>query len=170
MSEGWYPRYFQSNVTVLNNAARKKKSVKVKMIGLQGCLTYGVRTRFEWTALTEDINEGCEKEKIRVRPSWQQVEDLSELEEELEWADKRPNRIIIVCSVPSQIGNDKTIMRQVEDICQGREHVELTFSEAGNAASMLFESMSITAPGSGGGGHPSGGGGETRVSAPSPAT
>ena len=69
MSEGWYPRYFQSNVTVLNNAARKKKSVKVKMIGLQGCLTYGVRTRFEWTALTEDINEGCEKGKIHVRPS-----------------------------------------------------------------------------------------------------
>ena len=91
------------------------------------------------------------------------MEDLGELEEELEWADKRPNRIIIVYSVPSQIGNDRTIMRQVEDICQGREHVELTFSEAGNAASMLFESMTITAPGhpttgSGGGGGGSGGG------------
>ena len=66
----------------------------------------------------------------------------------MEWADKKPNRVVIICSCPSRIDDDETIMRKVEEMCNGKGNVELTFSEAGNAASALFESMTI----SGGGG------------------
>ena len=51
----------------------------------------------------------------------------------------------------AQIDADETIMRQVEEMCNGKANVELTFSEAGNAASALFESMTISGGGGGGG-------------------
>ena len=43
--EFWYPRYFMSNETVLKNIYRKNSSVVVKMMGIQGDLTFGKRTR-----------------------------------------------------------------------------------------------------------------------------
>ena len=75
-----------------------------------------------------------ESGKIKVRPKWLQVE-LDDAEEELEWADKKPNRVLVLCSCPSQIGEDKAIMDKVKAMCQGKPNVEITFSEAGNATS-----------------------------------
>ena len=90
-----------------------------------------------------------QKGKIPVRPKWLQI-SFEDLEEELEWVQKPgKQRALVICSCPSQIDDDKTIMRQVEEICKGRDNVELTFSEAGSATSQLFENMSF---GGGGGG------------------
>ena len=158
-NEAWYMRYFNVNESALNNLRRKNANTAIKMVGIQGDLQYGLRTRHEWTCLQEDINQSIAQGKIRGRPMWSQI-DFKDLKEELKWAQKSSwwggmrrapstKRAIIVCSCPSQIGNDKTIMRQVEKICEGRSNVELTFSEAGNASSELFVNMSI---GGGGGG------------------
>ena len=65
-NEQWYPRYFSQNETTLNNLFRKNPEVQVKMLGIQGCLTYGLRTRHEFTCLQEDINQGVESKKIKV--------------------------------------------------------------------------------------------------------
>lgn len=100
--ELWYMRYYQDNVSTLNNLVRKNPNVEPKMVGVQGHLEHGIRTRFEWTRLQEDINLGLEKGKINVRPRWSQVEK-DDLAEEMEWADEKPNRVIIVCSCPSQV-------------------------------------------------------------------
>ena len=101
-NEQWYPRYFMANESTLNNLVRKNNQVQIKMLGIQGCLTYGQRTRHEWTCLQEDINQGVESNKIKVRPKWVQVE-FDDLEEEMEWADKKPNRVVIICSCPSRV-------------------------------------------------------------------
>ena len=159
-NEAWYMRYFNVNESALNNLRRKNANTAIKMVGIQGDLQYGLRTRHEWTCLQEDINQSIAQGKIRGRPMWSQI-DFKDLKEELKWAQKSSwwggmrrapstKRAIIVCSCPSQIGNDKTIMRQVEKICEGRSNVELTFSEAGNASSELFENMSISGGGGGG--------------------
>ena len=44
-NEPWYSRYFASNETVMKNLYLKDDSVEIKMVGIQGCLTYGIRTR-----------------------------------------------------------------------------------------------------------------------------
>ena len=100
--ELWYPRYCQANEYTLNNLHRKKPRVQIKMLGVQGDLTYGLRTRHEFTCLHEDLNIGVELGKITVRPNWVQV-DFKDLEEELEWADKKPDRVLVLCSCPSQV-------------------------------------------------------------------
>ena len=66
-NEQWFPRYFAQNETCLNNLFRRNPNVKVKMVGIQGCLLYGTATRFEWTALTEDINKTVLSGAIKVR-------------------------------------------------------------------------------------------------------
>ena len=159
-NEAWYMRYFNVNESALNNLRRKNPNAVIRMLGIQGDLQHGLRTRYEFTCLQEDINQSIADGKIHVRPTWIQVE-FKDLQEELKWAQKSgwwggmrrapsAKRAIIICSCPSQIGTDKTIMRQVEKICEGRSNVELTFSEAGNASSELFENMSISGGGGGG--------------------
>ena len=66
--EQWFPRYFMTNEYTLNNLVRKNPNVEVKMVGIQGDLTHGVRTKCEWTCLLEDINESVRTGKIRVSP------------------------------------------------------------------------------------------------------
>lgn len=66
--EQWFPRYFMTNEYTLNNLVRKNPNVEVKMVGIQGDLTYGVRTKCEWTALQEDINESVRTGRIHVSP------------------------------------------------------------------------------------------------------
>ena len=65
--EGWFPRYFAQNETALMNAFRRNSNVKIRMVGIQGCLTFGTATRYEWTALTEDINSTVKSGAIKVR-------------------------------------------------------------------------------------------------------
>ena len=40
--------------------------------------------------------------RAQVRPKWLQIE-FDELAETLEWLEKDDNRMIIICSVPSQV-------------------------------------------------------------------
>ena len=149
--ELWYARYYATNEATLNNLIRKNPNVRIKMIGIQGCLDFGKRTRCEWTALQEDINQTVASGKIHTKPKWSSI-DFEDLVEEVEWAAKDKNRVVIICSCPSQIGEDTTIMQQVKDTLAGNARVELTFSEADNGASSLFQSMSISGGGGGGGG------------------
>ena len=100
--ELWYRGYYQANEYTINNLHRKNPDCQIRMLGIQGDLTHGVRTRHEFTCLQEDINIGVESGKIKVRPKWLQVE-LDDAEEELEWADKKPNRVLVLCSCPSQV-------------------------------------------------------------------
>ena len=54
-----------------------------------------------------------ENKLLPLRPLWSQVR-FEDLEDEIEWAEKEgKQRVVIICSCPSQIGNDRTIMRQV---------------------------------------------------------
>jgi hypothetical protein len=111
-NELWYPRFFHTNAEVLNNAKRKNVNVVIKMIGIQGDLKCAPPTRYEWTALQEDINIGIGKGTIRIKPRWVQT-DIEYLDEEFEWADGNADRLLIICSCPSQIGQDRTIMQKV---------------------------------------------------------
>jgi len=142
--ELWYSRYYQSNADTLNNMARMYKKSKIRMVGVQGDLKFGVRTRHEWPALQEDIQEQIKEGTIKVRPQWIQVA-FEDLQMELDWVDEgNGKRIIIICSCPAQIGDDKEIMEQVKVMCDDNSKVILTFSEAGNAAANMFQNMKIT--------------------------
>ena len=44
----------------------------------------------------------------------------------------------LVCSCPSRVGDDTTVMHQVREMARGQAKVVLTFSYAGNAASNLL--------------------------------
>ncbi len=44
-NEGWYMRYWMSNETTIRNIHRKYPDATVKLVGIQGCLTHGLRTR-----------------------------------------------------------------------------------------------------------------------------
>jgi len=70
--------------------------------------------------------------------------EFQDLSEELEWANRKPHRKIIICSCPSQIGDDQTIMAQVDAMCQGNANVELTYSSTETTTSHLFENMRIS--------------------------
>lgn len=197
-NELWYPRYHSTNTKTLNNLFRKNRDVEVKMLGIQGDLDFGLRTRYEFTALQvrppgqlsytkpilsrfllgppcaaagrrgrrpvaitgaitgaiaaatttmyfalqEDINMGVEKSLIKVRPLWVQI-PLDDLAEELAWAEKKEGRVVMICSCPSRLGDNRDVVRQVYDACEGKANVEITFSEAGDASSAIFESMAV---------------------------
>ena len=160
--EAWYSAYFYDNKQGLNNAKRKNANVMIKMVGIKGDLQHGLRSRYEWTTLQEDINEGIDKGIIRMKPRWVQVE-FEDLDEEFEWADADDDRLLFICSCPSQIDQDRTIMQQVEDKCQGRSNVELTFNWDTDAAASVFENMNIGGGGGGSGGGEQGGGVEGAV-------
>jgi len=141
--ELWYARYYQSNADMLNNMASMFKKCKIKMVGVQGDLEFGVRTRYEWTALQEDVQDEIKKGTIVTRPQWSQV-PFEALQTELEWVNEGDgNRIIIICSCPGRIGDDREIMEKVKEMCDGNSKVGKTFSYAGSAASNKFENMNI---------------------------
>ena len=68
---------------------------------------------------------------------------MSDLQEAVSWVTKNPNRVVMICSCPSQIGDDKTIMDQVEKMCRGKDNIELTFSRGDNLAASLFAKGSV---------------------------
>ena len=103
-NEQWYPRYFAQNEIALKNLQRKNSEVVVKMLGIEPDIhqTYGKRTRVEFTCLQEDIDKSLLNGTLSVRPKFQKAA-LEDLAEELEWADKKPDRAIVICSCPSQV-------------------------------------------------------------------
>ncbi len=148
--ELWFPRYYAVNADILNNVARKHPTARIKMMGVQGDLKWGVRTKLEFTALLEDINAQVLEGTITKRPEWTQC-TFESVKSELEWVDEGDgNRVLIVCSCPARIGDDFKIMEQVNEMCQGNAKVEITFSKAGNAASNMFESGAVVSGGGGG--------------------
>ena len=150
--EHWFPRYFAVNADTLNNVARKNPTARIKMVGIQGDLKFGVRTKLEWTALQEDIQAQVLEGTITKRPEWLQVA-FEDIKTELDWVDEGDgNRVLILCSCPARIGDDHKIMEQVDAMCQGNPKVEITFSKAGNAASNMFESGAVFGGEGGGGG------------------
>ena len=141
--EHWFPRYYAVNADTLNNVARKNPTARIKMVGIQGDLRFGVRTKLEWTALQEDIQAQVLEGTITKRPEWLQVA-FEDIKTELDWVDEGDgNRVLILCSCPARIGDDHKIMEQVDAMCQGNPKVEITFSKAGNAASNMFESGAV---------------------------
>ena len=141
--EHWFPRYYAVNADTLNNVARKNPKARIKMVGIQGDLKFGVRTKLEWTALMEDIQAQVLAKTIRKRPEWLQVA-FGDIKTELDWVGEGDgNRVLILCSCPARIGDDHKIMEQVDAMCQGNPKVEITFSKAGNAASNMFESGAV---------------------------
>jgi len=142
--ELWFPRYIQSNADTLNNIARKNPTATIRMVGVQGDLKFGVRTKLEWTALQEDIQGQVLKKTITKRPEWLQVA-FEDVEEQLNWLDEDfSNRVIIMCSCPARIGDDSKIMEKVDTMCRGKSNVEITFSRAGNAAANLYKSDKVS--------------------------
>ena len=138
--EHWFPRYYAVNADTLNNVARKNPTARIKMVGIQGDLKFGVRTKLEWTALQEDIQAQVLEGTITKRPEWLQVA-FGDIKTELDWvAEGDGNRVLILCSCPARIGDDHKVMEQVDAMCQVNPKVEITFSKAGNAASNMFES------------------------------
>ena len=103
-NEQWYPRYFGAQEVCLKNLQRKNRNVEVKMLGIKPDTheTYGKRTRLEFMCLKEDIDKSLLNGTLTVRPKFLIIA-LGDLAEELEWVNKKPNRVIVVCSCPSQV-------------------------------------------------------------------
>ena len=103
--EHWFPRYYAVNADTLNNVARKNPTARIKMVGIQGDLKFGVRTKLEWTALQEDMQEDIIQAHvlegtITKHPEWLQV-TFGDIKTELDWVEEGDgNRVLILCSCP----------------------------------------------------------------------
>jgi hypothetical protein len=141
--EDWYQRYLQSvTYTIADIAATtafKQGHGEIKIIGIEGDVTYGKRTRDEWTALQEDIDRAVRGDVLPIRPENQRCK-LENLEEELMWTERKPQRFAVVASCPARIGDNEKVMTDVEAVCARFARVSIKFSCAGNTASILFPS------------------------------
>eukprot|EP00928_Gymnodinium_smaydae_P092004 TRINITY_DN75784_c0_g1_i1.p1 TRINITY_DN75784_c0_g1~~TRINITY_DN75784_c0_g1_i1.p1 ORF type:complete len:342 (+),score=51.62 TRINITY_DN75784_c0_g1_i1:129-1028(+) len=148
-AESWYRGYLNANVKAINNFALKDSFQKalhngagasIRLLGIEGDVKFGLRTRCEWTALAEDIDAGVMKSSVQVRPQMVRV-PFDYLGSELKWlsSGKRGEvRKIILASCPGRIGDDRQIMAKVKEIAGPYEDVCITFSEAGDLADELF--------------------------------
>ena len=71
-------RYHPRSVTDTINGIVKKKSFQreggeVLLVGIEGDVTYGQRTKYEWLALVEDIDRGVATGVILHRPKNKRV-------------------------------------------------------------------------------------------------
>jgi hypothetical protein len=139
--EDWYQRYLQSVTDTIadiaGKTAFKQGDGEIKIIGIEGDVTYGKRTRDEWTALQEDIDRAVRGNVLPVRPENMRCK-LENLKEELGWTEKKPQRFAVVASCPARIGDNEQVMTDVEGICARFARVSIKFSRAGNTASILF--------------------------------
>jgi hypothetical protein len=139
--EDWYRGYLQSVTDTIADLAGKtgfkQGNGEIKIIGIEGDVTYGKRTRDEWTALQEDIDRAVRGDVLKMRPENQRCK-LENLEEELGWTEKEPQRFAVVASCPARIGDNEKVMTDVEVICARFARVSIKFSRAGNTASTLF--------------------------------
>merc|ERR1740124_1385025 len=119
-----YKRYIIANETILADLHRKNKNVKVRMLGVRGDSSNGADgsnsnnsndddpAHFDCAYLQASIARlGFPNIFGKITDvqclDWIQVE-YEDLEEELEWTEKKSNRYIIICSCISRIGDDDT--------------------------------------------------------------
>ena len=55
------------------------------------------------------------------------------------WYRPGKRRIALICSCPSRLGDDMTIMEQVEEAASEFDNIECCWSRAGNLADKIFE-------------------------------
>ena len=84
--EHWFPRYYAVNADTLNNVARKNPTARIKMVGIQGDLKFGVRTKLVYCiyCAMEDIQAQVLEGTITKRPEWLQVA-FGDIKTELDW-------------------------------------------------------------------------------------
>jgi hypothetical protein len=119
------------------------------LVGVEGDVAWGARTKYEWLALIEDIDRGVKAGIIKLRPKSKRFSFPGDFEEEVsDWASKKgKRRIALICSCPSRLGDDTTTMVQVEEAASEFDNIECCWSRAGNLADKIFEAGSV--PGAG---------------------
>ena len=142
--EPWYPPLLQSTSDQLNTTVAKKSFQRnggeILLVGIEGDVTYGRRTRYEWLALQEDLDRGVTKGVVRLRPKNKRV-SLEDFEEEVsDWASKPgKHRVVLICSCPSRLGDDTAVMERVEEMASEFDNIRCCWSRAGNLADVIFE-------------------------------
>ena len=70
--ESWYIPLLQSVTDKINAIASKKsfqrEGGEVMLVGVEGDVAWGARTKYEWLALIEDIDRGVKAGIIKLRP------------------------------------------------------------------------------------------------------
>eukprot|EP01051_Picozoa_sp_SAG22_P005033 SAG22_NODE_288_length_12949_cov_163.316265_3_plen_112_part_00 len=108
------------------------------LVGVEGDVAYGARTKYEWLALIEDIDRGVHMGLIKKRPKNKRFSFIKkrpknkrfsfpeDFEEEVsDWATKKGKlRIATICSCPSRLGDDLTVMEQVEEAASEFDNIE----------------------------------------------
>ena len=151
-AEGWYAEYFGQVTSTLESTQLKYPEAELIIVGIEpdNHPQYGARTRMEWLCLDEDIHTALRsndyKGRLKKAPRMNRVplEDLQQMIKEAQRNKKK--RHLIIASCPSRIGDDGTIMNQVNQMVTGKEAVSICYSYAGNAASQVRDGHS-------GGGH-----------------
>ena len=117
--EKWYIPLLQSITDKINALASKRSFQRnggeIMLVGVEGDILYGARTKYEWLALIEDIDRGVKVGVLKHRPKNRRFRFPEDFEEEVsDWAAKKgKHRVAIICSCPSRLGDDTAIMEQV---------------------------------------------------------
>ena len=113
--EKWYIPLLQSITDKINALASKRSFQRnggeIMLVGVEGDVLYGARTKYEWLALIEDIDRGVKVGVLKHRPKNRRFRFPEDFEEEVsDWAAKKgKHRVAIICSCPSRLGDDTTI-------------------------------------------------------------
>ena len=127
------------------------------LLGIEGDVQYGKRTRQEWTFLQEDIDKHILDRKVHARPSNMRV-SFENFPGVVEKFASQPDTYVLVASCPARIGDNHRVMEDVKEIVTGKPWspmVDLVFSSADSAAAAEFHNMEyvpVTSDNSGGGG------------------
>mmetsp|Transcript_23419 Transcript_23419/g.53358 ORF Transcript_23419/g.53358 Transcript_23419/m.53358 type:complete len:516 (-) Transcript_23419:342-1889(-) len=142
-SEDWYPRLLQSTTDsiaeIASKARFKKEGGEILLVGIEGDVQWGRRTKYEWLALIEDIDRSCVEGALTVRPKNKRI-DIKDFEEEVvDWVTKKGKyRRVVICSCPARIGDNHDVMDEVMELASKYEEIQCKWSKAGNTASNLF--------------------------------
>ena len=125
--EKWYIPLLQSITDKINALASKRSFQRnggeIMLVGVEGDILYGARTKYEWLALIEDIDRGVKVGVLKHRPKNRRFRFPEDFEEEVsDWAAKKgKHRVAIICSCPSRLGDETAIMEQVRGAGGGEE-------------------------------------------------
>merc|ERR1719159_468578 len=139
--ETWYGRYLQATANFINNF-HEDGAEYIHLIGVLGHVQFAKRTRDEWTALLEDIDQGVIDKSVYHRPISQRV-NLNTLTGQVETLLQNQRNYVIVASVPSRVGDDHDAHKTVRNMMRPLRHkfpgrIGVTFSFAGNIASTVL--------------------------------
>ena len=119
------------NLLVLNlyilSVRFQQKNGELKVFGIEGDVKFGLRTRYEWTALQEDCDAAVRQDRLKYRPAFQRVK-LKNMEEEIgDWLSKEGKvRYGVMGSCPSQLGDDEEIMAKVRKFCSNYDNISVS--------------------------------------------